>query len=63
MTASLTKEEQAAIGARAETMLSELGAISSEPNRLIRLFLSPEHRRAADLVAGWMKDADRRAHV
>ena len=52
-----TTDEQAAIGARAETMLSELGAISAEPNRLIRLFLSPEHRRAADLVAGWMRDA------
>ena len=38
-------------------MLSELGAISSEPNRLIRLFLSDEHRRAADLIAGWMKEA------
>ena len=25
-------------------------------NRLIRLFLSPEHRRAADLIAGWMND-------
>ena len=57
MTASPTKEEQSAIGARAEAMLSDLGAISSEPNRLIRLFLSPEHRRAADLIAGWMKDA------
>ena len=38
-------------------MLSELGAISSEPNRLVRLFLSPEHRRAADLIANWMRDA------
>jgi len=57
MTVSPAKEEQSAIGARAETMLSELGAISSEPNRLIRLFLSPEHRRAADLITGWMKSA------
>jgi allantoate deiminase len=57
MTASPTTAEQSAIGARAEAMLSELGSISSEPNRLIRLFLSAEHRRAADLIAGWMKDA------
>lgn len=57
MTAAPTMTEQSAIGARAETMLSELGAISSDPNRLIRLFLSGEHRRAADRVADWMKDA------
>jgi allantoate deiminase len=47
----------ARLGARAEAMLSELGRISTEPQRLIRLFLSPEHRRAADLIAGWMRHA------
>jgi len=46
-----------AIGARAETMLAELGAISSEPQRLVRLYLTPEHRRAADLIGSWMRDA------
>ena len=40
-----------ALGARAEAMLTELGAISAEPDRRVRLFLTPEHRRAADLVA------------
>jgi allantoate deiminase len=38
-------------------MIAELGAISAEPGRLVRLFLTPEHRRAADLVAGWMRAA------
>jgi allantoate deiminase len=47
----------ASIGARAEAMLSELATISSEPQRLIRLYLSPEHRRACDLIAGWMREA------
>ena len=47
----------ATIGARAEAMLAELGAISSEPQRLVRLYLSPEHRRAADLIASWMREA------
>lgn len=46
-----------ALGARAAAMIAELAAISAEPNRLVRLFLSPEHRRAADLVAGWMRAA------
>src|SRR5689334_180170 len=38
-------------------MIAELAAISAEPSRLVRLFLTPEHRRAADLVAGWMRAA------
>src|SRR5690606_14457374 len=46
-----------ATGARAEAMLAELGAISTEPQRLIRLYLTPEHRRAADLIGSWMRDA------
>jgi allantoate deiminase len=45
------------LGARAEAMIAELAAISAEPGRLVRLFLTPEHRRAADLVAGWMRAA------
>jgi len=44
------------LGRRAEAMLEELAAISAEQDRLVRLFLSPEHRRAADLVAQWMRE-------
>jgi allantoate deiminase len=49
--------DPAMLGARAETMIKALAAISAEPARLLRLFLSPEHRRAADLVAQWMREA------
>ena len=35
-------------------MVNVLGAISAEPDRLVRLFLTPEHRRAANRVAEWM---------
>jgi allantoate deiminase len=45
-----------AFGARAETMINALGEISAESGRLVRLYLSPEHRRAADLTARWMRD-------
>jgi allantoate deiminase len=38
-------------------MITALGAISAEPGRLVRRFLTPEHRRAADLVAEWMRAA------
>jgi len=46
-----------ALGARAEQMVNALGTISAEPDRLVRLFLTPEHRRAADRVADWMRAA------
>lgn len=49
--------DPAALGARAEAMIKALAPISAEPNRLVRLFLSPEHRRAADLTAQWMREA------
>jgi allantoate deiminase len=45
------------LGVRAENMIKTLASISAEPNRLVRLFLSPEHRDAADLISQWMKDA------
>lgn len=47
----------AALGSRAAAMIEELGAISASPDNLTRLFLTPEHRRAADLVARWMAEA------
>ncbi len=45
------------LGSRAEAMIAELATISAEPGRLVRLYLTPEHRRAADLVARWMREA------
>ena len=58
MTLAMTDvADTAALGTRAQAMIAELGAISAEPDRLVRLFLTPEHRRAADLVAGWMRAA------
>ena len=44
-----------ALGERAEIMIRTLASISAEPNRLVRTFLSPEHRAAADLIAKWMQ--------
>src|SRR5689334_20757417 len=55
--AAFSQDEIDALGARAEAMVNELALISAEPDRLVRLFLSPEHRRAADQVAAWMRQA------
>ena len=38
-------------------MIDALAAASDDPDRLTRLYLTPAHRRAADMVAGWMADA------
>ena len=51
------KLDPSSLGRRAEAMLLELAAISAEPERLVRLYLTPEYRRAADLVALWMREA------
>jgi allantoate deiminase len=37
--------------------IGELARISDDPDRLTRLYLSPSHKRAADLVAQWMREA------
>src|SRR3954449_4691526 len=55
--AAFSQSEIDAVGARAEAMVNELATISAEPKRLVRLFLTPEHRRAADRVAAWMREA------
>lgn len=43
------------LGERAEAMLDALASISAEPDRLTRLYLSPEHKSAAALVGEWMR--------
>lgn len=44
------------LGRRAQDMLDRLAEITDEPGRITRLYLSPAHRRAADLVAEWMRE-------
>ena len=46
-----------AIGQRAQGMIDALATISAEPDKLTRLFLSPEHKRAAALTGEWMRRA------
>ncbi|MBS7539825.1 allantoate amidohydrolase [Ancylobacter lacus] len=49
--------DTAGLGARAAEMLDELAQISASADHLTRFFLTPEHRRGADLVARWMRQA------
>ncbi|HXQ06401.1 MAG TPA: M28 family peptidase, partial [Bradyrhizobium sp.] len=43
--------------------INRLGAISETPEHLARVFLSKEHRAAADLILAWMREAGMRAHL
>jgi allantoate deiminase len=43
--------------------IEELGAISETSGALARIFLTREHRAAADLLLGWMRAAGMRAHL
>ncbi len=43
--------------------IDALSAISETPDHLTRIFLTPEHRAAADLLLSWMREAGMRAHL
>ena len=43
--------------------INELGNISEAPGQLTRIFLSKQHRAAADLILRWMREAGMRAHL
>ena len=51
----MTAPDPVVLGERADTMIRTLASISAEPNRLIRTYLSPEHRAANDLIGKWMR--------
>jgi allantoate deiminase len=43
--------------------IDELANIAETPGQLTRVFLTEQHRAAADLVLGWMREAGMRAHL
>jgi allantoate deiminase len=43
--------------------INRLAAISETPENLARIFLTREHRAAADLILGWMVEAGMHAHL
>ncbi|VIO70191.1 Hydantoin utilization protein C [Bradyrhizobium ivorense] len=43
--------------------IGELAAISETPEHLARVFLTVEHRKAADLILSWMREAGMAAHL
>lgn len=51
------------LGTEIVARINQLGTISETAEHLARIFLSPEHRVAADLIMSWMKDAGMAAHL
>ena len=50
-------------GRRAWDRCQQLAAITSAPGRVERLYLTPQHARANDIVAGWMRESGLRTWI
>jgi allantoate deiminase len=59
----IVRLEKTALGNAIAARIDELGKISEAPEHLTRVFLSKEHRAAADLILDRMRDAGMRAHL
>jgi allantoate deiminase len=53
----------ASLGDEIVARIDELGKISETPEHLTRIFLTEQHRAAADLILRWMRSAGTRAHL
>jgi allantoate deiminase len=53
----------ASLGEQIVARINELGAISETPEYLARVFLTREHRVAAELILDWMRSAGMDAHL
>ena len=63
MKAASAGPQHAPLGDEIVGRINRLAAISETPERLTRIFLTREHRAAADLILRWMGDAGMRAHL
>ncbi len=63
MNAQAAGRQTNALGEEIVSRINRLGAISESPNNLTRIFLTAEHRTAAELIMTWMREAGMRAHL
>src|SRR6478609_4042150 len=63
MKAEVTGRADCLLGRTIVRRIDQLAAISADPRRLERVFLSPEHRAAADQLLAWMREAGMSAHL
>ncbi|WP_431204402.1 allantoate amidohydrolase [Bradyrhizobium betae] len=55
--------QDASLGKEIVRRINELCAISEDPEKLTRIYLSKELRKAAELILIWMRDAGMNAHL
>lgn len=53
----MPRQPRHTLAARILARLDQLATLSEKPGEITRLYLSPEHKRATELVADWMRDA------
>jgi allantoate deiminase len=63
MNAETARRQVSPLGDEIVSRINQLGAISETSTNLTRVFLTPEHRAAADLILSWMREAGMRAHL
>jgi allantoate deiminase len=63
MNEAVAGHRNASLGDEIVGRIDELAAISEAPEHLARVFLTKEHRAAADLILTWMRSAGMRAHL
>jgi allantoate deiminase len=55
--------EDLSLGREIVGRINALAAISEDPAKITRIFLTPEHRAAAELILSWMREAGMAAHM
>ncbi len=63
MKAASARPQDSSLGDEIVGRINELAQISETSEHLTRVFLTREHRAAADLILSWMRDAGMRAHL
>jgi allantoate deiminase len=63
MSGQSAERKTSTLGEVIVSCINRLAAISENADNLTRIFLTPEHRAAADLIMGWMADAGMRVHL
>lgn len=54
---------KSSLGDQIVARINQLAMISETPEHLARIFLTPEHQKAADLILAWMREAGMSAHL
>ncbi|WP_168857960.1 allantoate amidohydrolase [Bradyrhizobium brasilense] len=63
MSETKPSSKPSSLGEEIVARIDRLAAISETPEHLARIFLTDEHREAADLILSWMREAGMSAHL